>query len=94
MLLVAHRTFWPPVCRPAGINLMVAIDYTGSNGHPLDAGSLHFINPVAPNEYLQVCATGEAGETTAGVDVRARQLPGLGSCWLLESPCHSSWSNG
>jgi len=35
---------------------MVAVDYTGSNGHPLDAGSLHFINPVAPNEYLQVRA--------------------------------------
>lgn len=35
---------------------MVAIDLTGSNGHPMDAGSLHYYGggSTQPNEYLQV----------------------------------------
>jgi hypothetical protein len=38
---------------------MVAIDLTGSNGHPLDAGSLHYYGGgnTQPNEYLQVRAS-------------------------------------
>jgi len=35
------------------INLVVAIDYTGSNGDPRYANSLHYQNPYAPNEYQQ-----------------------------------------
>jgi hypothetical protein len=35
------------------INLVVAVDYTGSNGDPRQPNSLHYINPTgAPNEYL------------------------------------------
>jgi hypothetical protein len=34
-----------------GISLMVAIDYTGSNGTPSNPSSLHFCNPSAMNEY-------------------------------------------
>ena len=33
------------------LNMMVAIDFTGSNGHPKYANSLHYMNPNAPNQY-------------------------------------------
>ena len=33
------------------IGLGVAIDFTGSNGHPKDSKSLHFISPNQPNAY-------------------------------------------
>ena len=31
----------------------VAVDFTGSNGDPRSASSLHYQNPYQPNEYLQ-----------------------------------------
>ena len=31
--------------------MIVAIDFTGSNGHPSQRTSLHYMNPVAPNQY-------------------------------------------
>jgi len=31
--------------------MIVAIDFTGSNGHPRDNRSLHYMNPVQPNQY-------------------------------------------
>lgn len=33
--------------------MMVAIDFTGSNGHPQNPTSLHYMNPNAPNQYQQ-----------------------------------------
>ncbi|XP_069173811.1 copine-8-like isoform X2 [Procambarus clarkii] len=35
------------------INAFIAIDFTASNGNPQSPQSLHFINPVAPNQYVQ-----------------------------------------
>ena len=35
------------------INLVVAIDYTASNGNPAYPTSLHYINPYEPNEYMK-----------------------------------------
>ncbi|XP_037829182.1 copine-3 isoform X2 [Kryptolebias marmoratus] len=35
------------------INFTIAIDFTGSNGDPSSPQSLHYINPVGSNEYLQ-----------------------------------------
>lgn len=32
--------------------LQVGIDFTASNGNPLDPSSLHYINPMGSNEYL------------------------------------------
>lgn len=41
------------------LNLMVSIDFTGSNGDPRDRNSLHFINPQQMNQYQNaIWATG------------------------------------
>ena len=38
----------------------VGIDFTASNGDPSQSTSLHYINPYAPNEYMQaLTAVGE-----------------------------------
>lgn len=45
-----------------GNNLIsqVGIDFTASNGEPKQATSLHYMNPYAPNEYMQaLTAVGE-----------------------------------
>lgn len=34
------------------MSMLGAVDFTGSNGDPRSPTSLHYINPVAPNEYL------------------------------------------
>jgi hypothetical protein len=33
------------------LNLLVAIDFTGSNGSPSSPSSLHYMNPAKPNQY-------------------------------------------
>lgn len=33
------------------LNLSVAIDFTGSNGVPKSPSSLHYLNPMMPNQY-------------------------------------------
>lgn len=33
------------------LNMMIAIDFTGSNGVPKFPNSLHYMNPQAPNQY-------------------------------------------
>ena len=33
------------------INFTVGVDFTASNGEPSDPKSLHYINPIQPNEY-------------------------------------------
>lgn len=35
------------------LNLITAIDFTGSNGVPTQPNSLHYMNPSGPNEYQQ-----------------------------------------
>lgn len=44
--MVGH-TAWP-----FSLLLQVGIDFTASNGNPLDPSSLHYINPMGTNEYL------------------------------------------
>lgn len=42
------------------LNFTVGIDFTASNGDPSQSTSLHYINPYAPNEYMQaLTAVGE-----------------------------------
>lgn len=33
------------------LNLVVAFDFTGSNGTPTQPSSLHYLNPMQPNQY-------------------------------------------
>lgn len=39
------------------LNFVVAVDFTGSNGDPRQPSSLHFINPMAPNQYQNAIMT-------------------------------------
>lgn len=48
------------------ISLVLALDYTASNGNPSDPGSLHFIDQTAPNEYERAIQT--VGEILAPYD--------------------------
>eukprot|EP00742_Colponemidia_sp_Colp-10_P002200 GILJ01002352.1.p1 GENE.GILJ01002352.1~~GILJ01002352.1.p1 ORF type:complete len:570 (+),score=97.05 GILJ01002352.1:35-1711(+) len=53
-------TFLDYIAGGCELNLIVAIDFTGSNGDPNHPNSLHFRNPMAPNEYARsVMAVGE-----------------------------------
>lgn len=38
------------------LNMIVAIDFTGSNGSPNHPTSLHYMNPTAPNQYQMAIA--------------------------------------
>ena len=54
------------------VNLVVAIDYTASNGNPAYPTSLHYINPYEPNEYMK--AIQAVGTVLSAYDAD-RQLP-------------------
>jgi hypothetical protein len=54
------------------INLVVAIDYTASNGNPAYPTSLHYVNPYEPNEYMK--AIRAVGDVLAAYD-SDRQFP-------------------
>jgi hypothetical protein len=52
------RLVWP----------QVAIDFTGSNGSPSSPQSLHYMNPMGPNQYqLAIQAVGGVLEFYGGV---------------------------
>ena len=39
------------------LNMIVAIDFTGSNGSPKHPSSLHYMNPTMPNQYQMAIAS-------------------------------------
>lgn len=57
------------------INFTVGIDFTGSNGNPLDPHSLHYINPRQPNEYMM--AIRAVGDVCQDYDTD-KMFPALG----------------
>ena len=46
-----HFTFLDFIAAGVRIGLSIGIDFTGSNGHPLDKGTLHYINGPKPSDY-------------------------------------------
>ena len=54
------------VAKGLNINLITAIDFTGSNGHPMDEASLHYINGQEPTQYEK--ALRSCGEILAAYD--------------------------
>lgn len=57
------------------ISLIVAIDFTASNGNPIYANSLHYNNPYEPNEYVK--AISSIGSILADYD-SDRNFPAYG----------------
>jgi len=58
------------------VNFTVAVDFTGSNGHPQDPRSLHYMDPSGqPNQY--VTAITSVGEIIQDYDYD-KQFPALG----------------
>lgn len=42
------------------MNCTIAVDFTASNGNPMNPMSLHYISPYQPNDYTQALyAVGE-----------------------------------
>ncbi|KAM8881472.1 copine-3-like isoform 1-T1 [Synchiropus picturatus] len=50
--IIKEYTFLDYIFGGCQINFTIAIDFTGSNGHPSSPQSLHYINPHGFNEYL------------------------------------------
>lgn len=57
------------------VSLIIGIDFTKSNGNPADSSSLHYLNGLRPNEYLQ--AIREVGEILQYYD-SDKQIPVFG----------------
>ena len=68
-------TFLDYIQGGTALNFSVAVDFTGSNGHPLDPDSLHFLSANGVNEYTQ--AIQAVGEIIEPYDAD-RQFPALG----------------
>jgi len=51
--IVQKATFLDYIFGGCEIQLMVAIDFTASNGDPRDANSLHYLSPGRENQYQQ-----------------------------------------
>ena len=49
-----HPTFGQFVCGGLELSMMIAIDYTGSNGNPTDPSSLHYVNSNQKNAYQSI----------------------------------------
>jgi len=75
------------------INLIVAIDYTASNGDPKYSGSLHYQNPYEPNDYLR--AIRSVGDILMAYDSDGRiPLYGFGAKMPDNSVSHCFHING
>lgn len=46
-------TFGEHLAAGLQINLAISIDFTGSNGDPRQSSSLHYMDPVSPNQYVR-----------------------------------------
>lgn len=49
--LLQKHSFLEFIAGGLQINLVIGVDFTSSNGNPLDPSSLHYISPNVPNQY-------------------------------------------
>ncbi|XP_059147817.1 copine-3-like [Physella acuta] len=73
--IVKEYTFLDFVTAGMQINFIVGIDFTASNGNPSQSTSLHYINPLVPNEYMTAIKT--VGEVCQDYDTD-KMFPALG----------------
>lgn len=64
--LIKQHTFLEYIAGGCEISLIVAIDFTASNGNPMHSTSLHYNNPYQPNEYVAAIKT--VGEILSAYD--------------------------
>ena len=58
--LEKHHSFLEYIAGGCEMNLVVAVDFTKSNGNPSKPNSLHYNNPHSPNEYVKaIIGSGE-----------------------------------
>ena len=57
------------------MNVMVSIDFTGSNGDPRMPTSLHYMNPMSPNQYVRAIMS--VGDILMEYDTD-KQIPAFG----------------
>ena len=92
--LIKVPTFIEFLCGGLEINLMVAIDFTGSNGDPKTPSSLHYINPDgSDNSYMK--AIRSVGSILAAYD-KNQMFPayGYGAKLPRGGPSHCFPLNG
>jgi hypothetical protein len=76
--LAIEHSFLDYLAGGCEVSMMVAVDFTGSNGDPRDTRSLHYVNPNAPNEYER--ALEAVGSVVAPYDSDGRfQMVGFGA---------------
>jgi len=96
--LINNYTFVDYLQGGCEVSLIVAIDFTASNGNPALPNSLHYNNPYAPNEYVKAILS--AGSILADYDYD-RNFPvyGFGAklppAWQVSHcfPLNGNWQN-
>lgn len=87
--IVEETTFLDYVIGGCEISLMVGIDFTASNGDPMQPGTLHYWDALEPNEYE--LAIRSAGDILAEYDTD-QLIPAFGFGAKLppdyNTPCH------
>jgi hypothetical protein len=74
--------------------MIIAIDFTGSNGTPTQPSSLHYMNPTSPNQYqmaisaiAQILLNYDSDKRIPafgfGADLRFPTIKGLSHCFPL-----------
>lgn len=85
--------------------MIIAIDFTGSNGTPTSPNSLHFMNPMNPNQYqiaiqavAQILLNYDSDKKIPafgfGADLRFPGMKGLSHCFPLSGNYENVDSEG
>ena len=88
--LITIPSFLDYIDAGLNMNLIIGVDFTGSNGDPKDRGSLHYIGDGKNNQYLN--AIYEVGRILLNFDTD-KEVPlfGFGAVWPKYSKNVSHW---